>query len=256
MTCKQCGKEFERYCNPNLLPPKYCSIQCANSVTRKTSTCQGCGANFWKRSGARDKYCSRDCVHKYRIKRPPAPRYCKVHLGQCNVCAKPMVSSRRVHTYWICSTTCKERHLNQKYVESLDRMRKRYQSQLQATTKTCVECGDEFTVTLHSERIYCTERCGKKACKRERNHRVRSRSISGKTVRFTEIWIRDRGICQLCHRPINRSLRAPDPRCASLDHITPLSRGGTHEPRNVQLAHFRCNSLRRDVGPAQLRLME
>jgi 5-methylcytosine-specific restriction endonuclease McrA len=39
-----------------------------------------------------------------------------------------------------------------------------------------------------------------------------------------------------------------------LDHIVPLSRGGTHEPSNVQLAHYGCNSKRGAKGPAQMRL--
>ena len=33
---------------------------------------------------------------------------------------------------------------------------------------------------------------------------------------------------------------------ASLDHIIPLSQGGTHTYNNVQLAHFLCNISKRD----------
>jgi len=40
------------------------------------------------------------------------------------------------------------------------------------------------------------------------------------------------------------SLKAPHPLSMSIDHIIPLSRGGTHEPDNVQLAHFICNSIK------------
>lgn len=51
-----------------------------------------------------------------------------------------------------------------------------------------------------------------------------------------EIWERDGGACQLCGEPIT------DPKQRSIDHIIPISRGGTHEPANVQLAHRVCNS--------------
>ncbi len=46
---------------------------------------------------------------------------------------------------------------------------------------------------------------------------------------------RDRDLCGICNKPVPPTER-------SLDHITPISLGGTHEPSNVQLAHRRCNS--------------
>jgi 5-methylcytosine-specific restriction endonuclease McrA len=49
--------------------------------------------------------------------------------------------------------------------------------------------------------------------------------------------------------------KAPDPMSPSLDHILPLSKGGTHEPRNVQLAHLGCNVRKYNSGVDQLRLL-
>ena len=40
---------------------------------------------------------------------------------------------------------------------------------------------------------------------------------------------------------VDKDLMWPDPMSASLDHIVPLSRGGTHTLDNVQLAHLACN---------------
>ena len=62
--------------------------------------------------------------------------------------------------------------------------------------------------------------------------------------RFTdvEIFERDGWRCGICGGPVDRRLRYPHPLSASLDHIVPLSEGGTHERANVQLAHFICNS--------------
>lgn len=34
--------------------------------------------------------------------------------------------------------------------------------------------------------------------------------------------------------------------CATIDHIIPLSKGGTHTYNNVQLAHYICNSKKSD----------
>jgi 5-methylcytosine-specific restriction endonuclease McrA len=48
--------------------------------------------------------------------------------------------------------------------------------------------------------------------------------------------------CGICGEPIDMELRFPDGRSASLDHIVPLSLGGTDAVENLQLAHFGCNA--------------
>lgn len=56
---------------------------------------------------------------------------------------------------------------------------------------------------------------------------------------------RDNGICQICGKPVN-SNDIENGRIGgnypSLDHIIPLSKGGTHTWGNVQLAHLSCNA--------------
>lgn len=61
-----------------------------------------------------------------------------------------------------------------------------------------------------------------------------------------EIFERDGWACQLCMQPVDPDLRWPDPFSASLDHITPLSKGGHHLRSNCQLAHLRCNIKKAD----------
>lgn len=56
---------------------------------------------------------------------------------------------------------------------------------------------------------------------------------------------RDNGICQICGLPIddtdinNGHIGRMYP---TLDHIIPLSKGGSHTWNNVQLAHMKCNA--------------
>jgi len=50
-----------------------------------------------------------------------------------------------------------------------------------------------------------------------------------------EVYLRDKGICGICGCPV--SLEE-----VTLDHIIPLSKGGEHSYRNIQLAHLSCNS--------------
>lgn len=52
-------------------------------------------------------------------------------------------------------------------------------------------------------------------------------------VRDEEIIKRDQGICGICGKPIMGKLE--------IDHVVPLTAGGTHEPGNVQLTHLACN---------------
>lgn len=50
--------------------------------------------------------------------------------------------------------------------------------------------------------------------------------------------------CGICGEAIDMSLRFPDKRSASIDHIQPLALGGTDDVLNLQLAHYDCNCRR------------
>ena len=56
-----------------------------------------------------------------------------------------------------------------------------------------------------------------------------------------EIYRRDGWVCQLCFKKIKKRLKWPDPQSASIDHITPISKGGADAPVNLQAAHLGCN---------------
>lgn len=62
---------------------------------------------------------------------------------------------------------------------------------------------------------------------------------------------RDKGICQLCHEPIeDRLFGKRDPGMPSIDHVIPLARGGSHALDNLQLAHLQCNLSKGDRDEA------
>jgi 5-methylcytosine-specific restriction endonuclease McrA len=69
--------------------------------------------------------------------------------------------------------------------------------------------------------------------KRRRRAQVRGAFVAD--ISLDQLYVRDRGLCGICHLPVPRSE-------ASVDHIVPLVRGGAHAPWNVQLAHRLCNS--------------
>lgn len=58
------------------------------------------------------------------------------------------------------------------------------------------------------------------------------------------VYLRDGWVCQICHKRVDKRVKHPNPMCASLDHIIPLSHGGAHIYSNIQLAHLSCNLLK------------
>jgi 5-methylcytosine-specific restriction endonuclease McrA len=65
-------------------------------------------------------------------------------------------------------------------------------------------------------------------------HKRRAQSKGGDKIYMSTLYLRDKGICQICKFPCSKEE-------ASVDHIQPLSKNGTHTWGNVQLAHLCCN---------------
>ena len=57
-----------------------------------------------------------------------------------------------------------------------------------------------------------------------------------------EIYERDNWVCGICGHPVDQAESWPSPRSVSLDHIQPLSRGGSHTRDNVRCSHLSCNT--------------
>jgi len=70
-----------------------------------------------------------------------------------------------------------------------------------------------------------------------------------KSITIEKLILKYNGICQICGEPIDKKdiknghIRRNYP---TLDHIVPLSKGGTHTWDNVQLCHMKCNSKKCD----------
>lgn len=54
-------------------------------------------------------------------------------------------------------------------------------------------------------------------------------------------------VCGICGRPVDFSIKYPDPLSACIDHIIPVNKGGhPSDIDNLQLAHFTCNRQKSD----------
>lgn len=70
--------------------------------------------------------------------------------------------------------------------------------------------------------------------RRKRRARIVGAAVI-ETIDLDTLYARDAGFCKICEKPCTREE-------ASVDHIKPLSKGGNHSWKNVQLAHRVCNS--------------
>lgn len=121
-------------------------------------------------------------------------------------------------------------------------------------TVSCRVCGGRFQQAraVGSHAYYCSARCRSLAgrdAQKQATHRRRARLLQTEyeLIRCSDIFDRDYWVCQLCGKPVSRSLVWPNDAAATLDHIRPLSRGGKHTKVNVQLAHWKCNRDKRDT---------
>lgn len=69
----------------------------------------------------------------------------------------------------------------------------------------------------------------------------RAQMKRGDKIFAVEVFEHYNWTCNICSEKIDRNLRFPNKRAATIDHIVPLSRGGQHVWDNVMPAHAECN---------------
>ena len=128
---------------------------------------------------------------------------------------------------------------------------------------SCKGCGKETLGVLGKK--FCTKACqwshywekgGGRLRSREHVNRHRAQKLRTQVepIDCLDLFKRDGWICQLCRQKIDPALRHPHRRSATVDHIVPLSKGGSHTWDNVQSAHFGCNSSKGAKVYGQFRL--
>jgi hypothetical protein len=92
---------------------------------------------------------------------------------------------------------------------------------------------------------------------RENNRRRRALRANCITEIVNELQVYEihNWVCGICGKRINKKLTKPNLKSKSLDHIIPLSKGGTHTYNNLQPAHLSCNmSKNNKIDNIQLKL--
>jgi 5-methylcytosine-specific restriction endonuclease McrA len=92
------------------------------------------------------------------------------------------------------------------------------------------------------------EACRKPA--RQSQYRIKSVKRQGvkkgNSISHQEVAERDGFICYLCQQPVDMNLPRNSRFGATLDHVTPISKGGADHLNNVRLAHWICNIRKSD----------
>jgi 5-methylcytosine-specific restriction endonuclease McrA len=208
------------------------------------------------------------CKTEIRRTRGPAAKYCQMHQP------KP---SRRSVSFWLpphglatcawCGDWYGRRFATQKTCGAKCSKELRRPGPIPAMKfrleyRNCSQCGSEFQTTMKRRKY-----CGKAICKargrpwspegltapyaaRSRYVQLRraAEAIGDKDLTTLTVWHRAGGQCAHC------STDTPSPQTprgerssrrfnwATLDHILPLSQGGTHTWGNAQLLCLSCNS--------------
>jgi hypothetical protein len=185
------------------------------------------------------------------------------HIGYCSVCAQyrrshgidrpaALIARNAAKAQGLRFCTSCERTL------ALTEFHRSTHYGLQGACKKCqVEHGRRFA-QANPESVRAWGRrytaSGKSITKWHRREALKKGAFVADVDR-TVIFERDGWKCGLCHKRVDKRIAHPHPKSPSLDHIIPLSDGGTHEPANVQLAHLGCNSAKSNRGGGEQLLL-
>ena len=181
----------------------------------------------------------------------------------CAICSSPFAPANAQAKF--CSAGCRRMS---KRARELDRRRRRNRERSVARAQAgCLQCGQPFTPGSALKQ-FCSEGCryaardarpevaaAKVARRRELRqaglmppvgwNSMRDRAawfgVEFEQFERAEIFTRDGWVCGLCSSPIDPAAAWPAPGSASIDHIVPWARGGSHTRANVQAAHLACN---------------
>ena len=114
--------------------------------------------------------------------------------------------------------------------------------EISRANKACYEKNKR--ARLSAQKVYRNSEKGREALARAR-HKRRAVKCGATTIERVDretVFETDGWVCGICGKPVDKSLSWPDAMSVAMDHVIPLSRGGSHSYENVQCSHVSCNS--------------
>lgn len=241
LRCTRCGKTFDRSQSIDIYHAK-----CKCMVKRKKNTTGAKHPRHYIKRFGETKTLSEWCriegvklsVVRNRINQgvPEDVLFDKCLKHRCVQCGYDFYSPKATANF--CCNNCKIRHQKKKGATS----------QINPFDVYCDVCGTLFTTTNERSRL-CSDKCRYRAAKNERNGRLLHLARCGSydpSVTLEAVFDKFGGICCECSKRLELvgDFRRPD--YPTIDHINPLSKGGTHEWENVQLLCRKCNGVKGD----------
>lgn len=214
-------------------------VSCQRSDgTSAALACMSCALVFPAWSIAANGYCMA-CRSRYQQDRRDGITY---HRQCCSCDADMTVSFYRLNAPRVfCSRTCKDAFRDA--ARSLEIL-------MSKPDRICPHCGNTLMRSMRAHAVYCSEKCNSSAHNATRKARMKI-LVDGEVVRIPRAYIieRDGSRCHMCRRKCSGTN-------LHLDHVIPLSRGGTHTLENLRVACAKCNlSKRADAVGEQLMLV-
>lgn len=237
-------------------------------MTHDTRTCATCDttkptSDFYKdrsRSRGYDRHC-KDCskartAERYRkrtgSKTEYAPRGSVPRIVDtkriCPECGREFTWDKNKSTY--CSRSCGGKAGGRMVAErnrkrGLAPRRKRDRPAWQMEIRKCEWC-EELFFNNRMQQLTCSTECAKKRrhsrdINKAHKRREYIKSVTIEPVKVMQVYERDNWTCGICGDPIDPSLKWPNPKSVSLDHIIPISKGGEHSMKNTRASHLGCN---------------
>lgn len=229
-------------------------------VWRASSTCSWCGQDTSQR-GAAAKFCSSRCKldhnHAKQLERHhAAKRATGIPIpGDLVPCANAHCNQQAIYKQvraW-CSDKCKNYVAYYKYRNGTEPSKDDGWS-TPVYFKPCPDCATLVAAKVSTGHKVCRS-CRKirnRAANAIKNHR--RRTAGPKTMSVDDLAARDGARCNLCNRKVDMNLSGHAKWGPTIDHLVPVSHGGTNDPSNLALAHNFCNVSRHSRGPVQLLL--
>ncbi len=232
-TCEHCNTIYKTTSKAS----RFCSDKCRvdNNHVRYYNTdveveCNCCGrsmvVNRIQANRHRVLRCD-DCIELDKLNRLIGMSS-NIYYQQCNHCGKQWITKRN-HLYKHCSNEC--------------RYKDEYKP-IQHEERTCLECGSVF-VPKHIDSKRCSDVCIKKYNNRYKDKRyneLKKIRAYDSSISINEIIRRQGDKCYLCDEVVEVDSHYNSDYYPSIEHVIPISKGGTHEWHNVKLAHRKCNS--------------
>ncbi len=245
--CRVCGgplpKRKKYLCSPE------CKLADGARIAREKRAltpvpdrpCKECGATVsYVGVGIPPKFCSQACKLRFhsRVRRRRLLGVAPLDEQLCRECGLTFIRRKANQVY--CSRRCYQRG-NPK------------RPKFTPSTRRCQNCGGDFVSKRYDQR-FCSVKC-QRAADGRRRARALLRPL-GEHYSDLDVFERDHWRCHLCGKFVRRDVSRNDPLGATIDHIIPLSQGGTDEPTNVATAHRSCNGLKGDrLAGEQLRIL-